>query len=137
MYAKVYGSIRVFKDEKAIVGTHIKKVEKFDEITNHLLQVFVAHNIRTKGVLTVSQILLFLISILILLQVKDFQSDQIMNAVSGNTASRQGGATSSMNVGASANIKDTIFSVMKEVSKSNKFMHKQDIWTYVQKQTDY
>src|SRR4051794_10341043 len=53
-YAKVYGSIRVFKDEKAIVGTHIKKIEKFDEVTNHLLQVFAAHNIRTKSVLTVS-----------------------------------------------------------------------------------
>lgn len=37
MYVKVYGTIRVFKEEKAIVGTHIKKVEKFDEVTNHLL----------------------------------------------------------------------------------------------------
>jgi hypothetical protein len=53
MYAKVFGSIRVFKDEKAIVGTHIKKIEKFDEVTNHFLQVCVSHCIRTKGVLTV------------------------------------------------------------------------------------
>ena len=52
MYVKVYGTIRVFKEEKAIVGNHIKKVEKFDEVTNHLLQVFVAHQIRTNGVLT-------------------------------------------------------------------------------------
>jgi len=52
MYVKVYGTIRVFKEEKAIVGTHIKKIEKFDEVTNHLLQVFVAHCIRKKGVLT-------------------------------------------------------------------------------------
>ena len=37
MYVKVYGTIRVFKEEKAIVGTHIKKIEKFDEVTNHLL----------------------------------------------------------------------------------------------------
>jgi DNA/RNA endonuclease YhcR with UshA esterase domain len=37
MYVKVYGTIRVFKEEKAIVGTHIKKVEKFDEVTNHML----------------------------------------------------------------------------------------------------
>jgi hypothetical protein len=59
---KVYGSVRVFKEEKALVGTHIKKVEKFDEITNHFLQVFVAHNIRTKGVLTVSILGEFLIS---------------------------------------------------------------------------
>ena len=52
MYVKVYGTIRVFKEEKAIVGTHIKKIEKFDEVTNHLLQVFVAHCIRKKGVLS-------------------------------------------------------------------------------------
>lgn len=52
MYVKVFGTIRVFKEEKAIVGTHIKKVEKFDELTNHFLQVFVAHNIRHKGILT-------------------------------------------------------------------------------------
>ncbi len=51
-YVKVYGTIRVFKDEKAIVGTHIKRVDKFDEVTNHLLQVFVAHCIRKKGVLS-------------------------------------------------------------------------------------
>jgi len=52
MYVKVYGTIRVFKEEKAIVGTHIKKIEKFDEVTNHLLQVFVGHQIRKNGVLT-------------------------------------------------------------------------------------
>lgn len=52
MYVKVYGTIRVFNKEKAIVGTHIKKIERFDDVTNHLLQVFVAHAIRKKGVLT-------------------------------------------------------------------------------------
>jgi hypothetical protein len=41
-YAKIYGNIRVFKDEKAIIGTHIKRIEKFEEITNHFLSVFVA-----------------------------------------------------------------------------------------------
>lgn len=55
MYAKVFGTIRVYKEEKAIVGTHIKKIEKFDEVTNHFLQTFVAHQIRVKGILTVSQ----------------------------------------------------------------------------------
>jgi hypothetical protein len=54
MYAKVFGTVRVYKEEKAIVGTHIRKVEKFEEVTNHFLQVFVAHQIRTKGVLTVN-----------------------------------------------------------------------------------
>ena len=52
MYVKVFGTIRVFKEEKAIVGTHIKKIEKFDEVTNHLLNVFVAHCIRKKGILS-------------------------------------------------------------------------------------
>ena len=42
MYVKVYGTIRVFRDDKVIVGTHIKRVDRFDEVTNHLLQVFVA-----------------------------------------------------------------------------------------------
>ncbi len=42
-YAKIFGSIRVYKEEKAIVGTHIRPVEKFEEITNHFLQTFVAH----------------------------------------------------------------------------------------------
>lgn len=50
-YAKIYGNIRVFKEEKAIIGTHIKRVEKFEEITNHFLSVFVAQQIRRKGVL--------------------------------------------------------------------------------------
>ncbi len=42
MYAKVFGTIRLYKEEKALVGTHIKKTEKFDEISNHFLQTFVA-----------------------------------------------------------------------------------------------
>ncbi len=54
MYAKIFGTVRVYKEEKAIVGAHIRKVEKFEEVTNHFLQVFVAHQIRTKGVLTVN-----------------------------------------------------------------------------------
>jgi len=48
---KVYGTIRVFKDTKGIVGTHIHKIEKFDELTNHFLSVFVAHCLRKKGVI--------------------------------------------------------------------------------------
>ena len=37
MYVKVFGNVRVFKEDKIIVGTHIRAVTKFDEITNHLL----------------------------------------------------------------------------------------------------
>lgn len=54
MYAKIFGTVRVYKEDKAIVGTHIRKVQKFEEVTNHLLQTFVAFQIREKGVLTVS-----------------------------------------------------------------------------------
>ena len=50
-YAKIYANIRVFKEEKAIIGTHIKRIERFEEVTNHFLSVFVAHQIRKKGVL--------------------------------------------------------------------------------------
>ena len=50
-YAKIYGNIRVFKEEKAIVGTHIKRIDKFDEMTNHFLATYVAYCIRKKGVL--------------------------------------------------------------------------------------
>ena len=43
MYAKIFGTIRVYKEEKAIVGTHIRGIQKFEEVTNHFLQTFVAH----------------------------------------------------------------------------------------------
>lgn len=36
-WVKVYGTVRVFKNEKAIVGTHIKRMDKMDEVTNHML----------------------------------------------------------------------------------------------------
>ena len=55
-YVKIYGTIRVFKEEKAIVGTNIKQIEKQDDITNHFLQVFVGHQVRSKGVLTTKEL---------------------------------------------------------------------------------
>jgi hypothetical protein len=54
---KIYGNIRVFKEEKAIVGTHIKPILKFDEITNHFLSVYVSHCIRKKGLLSTKDLL--------------------------------------------------------------------------------
>ncbi len=36
-YVKVFGSIRVYKEEKAIVGTNIKNITNFKEVTNHFL----------------------------------------------------------------------------------------------------
>ena len=51
-YIKVLGTIRIFKSEKAIVGTYIEKIGKHDEVTNHFLQTFVAHQIRRNGQLS-------------------------------------------------------------------------------------
>ena len=33
------------------MGTHIDRIKDFDEVTNHFLQVFIAHCVRKKGVL--------------------------------------------------------------------------------------
>lgn len=108
MYVKVYGTIRVFKEEKAIVGTHIKRVDKFDEVTNHLLQVFVAHCIRKKGVLSG----------------RDLGAQAQPNATSRPSA---------LGAMGSGDQKGTLLEVMKEMGKSNKFIHKNDIFQYVQK----
>ena len=51
-YVRVYGSIRVFKEEKAIVGSNIEKLASMNEMTNHFLQTFVASQIRHKGLLS-------------------------------------------------------------------------------------
>ena len=56
-YAKIYGNTKVFKDQKAIVGTHIEKVTEFNEVTNHFLSVFTAHCIRKKGVIKVKDLM--------------------------------------------------------------------------------
>lgn len=55
-YVKVYGSIRVFKEEKAIVGSKIEKLGSHNELTNHFLQAFVSSQIRQKGILTKNDI---------------------------------------------------------------------------------
>ena len=45
-YVKVFGTVRVYKEEKAIVGTHIKRIDKYTEVTNHFLQTFVSSQVR-------------------------------------------------------------------------------------------
>jgi replication factor A2 len=50
-YVKIFGSIRIFKENKAIVGTHITRITDFDELTNHFLQVFTGSCVRRKGLL--------------------------------------------------------------------------------------
>jgi len=119
MYVKVYGTIRVFKEEKAIVGTHIKKIEKFDEVTNHLLQVFVAHCIRKKGVLTN----------------RDLHQAQGIGARSsglgGNMGQPGGMVGKSLNDVSSPDHKSMILQVMREMGKTHKFIHKTDIYDIV------
>ena len=122
MYVKVYGTIRVFKEEKAIVGTHIKKIDKFDEVTNHLLQVFVAHCIRKKGVLSNSALM-----------------GQQAQASGAGGASRMGGAAAGSGAPSSSRFephsgdsKQLILEVMKQISQTNKFIHKSDVWNLVQ-----
>lgn len=45
------------------------------------------------------------------------------------------GKGSGLQMGVSSDIKTTILNVMKEMAKNNKFIHKQDIWAFVQKHT--
>ena len=48
-YVKIFGNIRVFKDNKSVVGAHLKKITDHDAITNHKLQVLVSQEYRRKG----------------------------------------------------------------------------------------
>lgn len=50
-YVKIFGTARMFKTSRTIVGMHLTKITDFDELTNHFLQVFVASCVRTKGTL--------------------------------------------------------------------------------------
>lgn len=52
MYARVYGSLRIFKEDKALVGTNIQAITNHSEVTNHFLKVFTAHCMRKHGNLT-------------------------------------------------------------------------------------
>ena len=55
-WVKVYGSMRSFKERRAIAGQNIYKLEDYNELTNHYLQVFTNHCIRLRGVLTEEEI---------------------------------------------------------------------------------
>ena len=55
-YVKVFGNVRVYKEEKAIVGTHIKRITNFSEVTNHFLNAFVTDQIRKQGVLSAKEL---------------------------------------------------------------------------------
>jgi hypothetical protein len=125
MYVKVYGTIRVFNKEKAIVGTHIKKIEKLDDVTNHLLQVFVAHAIRKKGVLTNRD----LHGAVVVMG----QGSRASTSMFGGGSSMPSGFGAAGMVG-STDPKTLVLAVMKEISKANKFIHKSDIYNNLQHQ---
>jgi hypothetical protein len=55
-YVKIFGAIRMFKDVKNIVGTHLTKITDFDELTNHFLQVFTGSCVRRKGTMSSDEI---------------------------------------------------------------------------------
>ena len=128
MYAKVFGTVRVYKEEKAIVGTHIRKIEKFEEVTNHYLQVFVAHEIRTKGVLTVN---LFNFNNF---QNKDFQQVEAPRQnVAPALGAPQSRVSQQMN-GSSGDALQTIIGLMKNFP--SKIVHRDDINSTLRNQFD-
>ena len=110
MHIKIYGSIRVFKEEKAIVGNNIKALKSQDEMTNHFLQVFVSHSIRHKGLLNNSVL-------------KAQESNATGNVASGGHRGQKLG-----------NFKDVVLELMKEVQRntSSRFTHRNDLWTICQ-----
>ena len=55
-WVKIMGTVRVFKEQTAIIGNGITAITDHNEIVNHFLQVFVAHNVRKKGVLSQDQL---------------------------------------------------------------------------------
>lgn len=72
-----------------------------DEVTNHFLKVFVAHNIRHKGII----------------ESKELEAAKPARAV---------GAV------AGQNQTTTVLNLMKEVCRSSRFAHKNDLWTMCQ-----
>lgn len=101
----------MFKEERALVANHITTVSDHNEITNHLLQVFVAHNIRQKGILSSNEVA----------QVSGRAPGA--NPFTGREASR-----------ANVEYSRIVLDLMKEVTKKQRFAHKNDLWTICQNQ---
>jgi hypothetical protein len=111
IYVKIHGTVRVFKEERAIVGIRIQEVTDHNEITNHLLQVCVAHQARVKGTLS---------------------TDQLKNPAHLGGGQMVKVAKNQSNEEAS----QIVFDLMQEVIKKQgaKFCHKKDLWTCCQNQ---
>ena len=112
MYAKVFGSIRVFKDDKALVGTNIQAVTNKDEVTNHFLKVFTSHCIRKHGSL----------------------SNQDLKGAAAGGPAVMGGRGSKPGAQSAQDAQQMIISVMKELKKqySSNMVNKNDVWTSCQ-----
>jgi hypothetical protein len=98
-WVRVHGFIRVFNEQKNVVGINLQQITKMDDITNHFLKVFVAHNIRHKGVL-------------------DHKDLDAAKPVKANPVSAAG-----------QNQTQTVLNLMKEICRNSRFAHKNDLWT--------
>jgi hypothetical protein len=58
------------------------------------------------------------------------------NSMMGGNGNAFGGAPAGGNSGGSGDAKQTILGIMKELGKTNKFIHKNDIYAVVQQQMD-
>jgi len=114
MYARIYGSLRVFKEEKALVGTNIQAITNHSEVTNHFLKVFTAHCVRKHGTL----------------------GNQELRAGKDGQQARGAGAMGGPAKGAAAGVdlQQMVLDVMRELKKqySSQFVNKNDVWTSCQ-----
>ena len=101
----------MYKEEKAIVGANIRRLTKFDEVTNHFLQTFVAHQMRVQGVVPA----------------KDLGPTPASGMQTGKGPMMSMGIKSG---GSIESVMQTVVGVMREMMvRNNKFVHKQDIYT--------
>ena len=50
-WVRVYAFMRAYNDLKNIVGVNLEEIKNQNDVTNHFLKIFVAHNLRHKSVL--------------------------------------------------------------------------------------
>jgi hypothetical protein len=110
MYARIYGSLRVFKEDRALVGSNIQAITNHNEVTNHFLKIFTAHCIRKHGNLTNQDL---------------SGGNQAMGAMSKGMQSNQVSGMDSQQM---------ILNVMRELKRHNgsQFVNKNDVWTSCQ-----
>lgn len=154
----MYGNIRVFKEEKAIVGTHIKRIEKFDEMTNHFLSTYVAHCIRKKGVLkprelaidhnTANQISEMSNNPGGLSNNQMHQQSHSSSMIVDQTAASSSTSASAAAAADPANsrmqqrldgpeeLRQAILQLMRELSRTKKMVHKDEVYSVLASRTD-